>query len=83
MAWDYMSVPASSVPSEKPFSRADDIITQKRNRRLDLSSSALILVKSWTGWMEVEKWEVEPEQKIENWDLESNEGDVESCEAED
>jgi hypothetical protein len=59
MARDYMSVPASSVPSEQLFSPAGDIITKKRNRLLDSSSSALLLVKSWLGWPEVEEWEVE------------------------
>lgn len=83
VARDYMSIPASSVPSEQLFSRAGDIITKKRNRLLNTSSSALLLVKSWLRWPEVEQWEIEDEEKIENWDLGGNKGDVESYEAED
>lgn len=65
MARNYMSVPASSVPSEQLFSRAGDIITKKRNLLLDSSSSALLLVKSWLGCPEVEKWEIDLERKKE------------------
>jgi hypothetical protein len=77
MARDYMSVPASSIPSEQLFSRAGDIITKKRNRLLDSSSGSLLLVKSWLGWPEVEQWEIDEERKIEeSWGLESDKGDI-------
>lgn len=78
MARDYMSVPASSVPSEQLFSRASDIITKKRNRLLDTSSSSILLVKSWLGWPEIEKWEIEHERRMETLLDDSEDGDIES-----
>lgn len=65
IAWDYLSIPASSVPSEHLFSRAGDIITKKRNRLLDTSCSALLLVKSWLSFPEVEQWELDNEEEVE------------------
>jgi hypothetical protein len=54
MARDYMSITATSVPSEKLFSRAGNIITKKRNRMLESSCNAILLVKSWLGQEDVD-----------------------------
>lgn len=58
MAKDYLSAPASSVPSEQIFSLAGDIITKKRNKLLEGSCSSLLLLKSWLKDPELEDWEL-------------------------
>jgi hypothetical protein len=45
MAHDYMSITATSVPSQQLFFRASDIITKKRNHMLEYCN-AVLLVKS-------------------------------------
>jgi len=49
--------PASSVPAERLFSQAGDLITKKRNRILESSSSALLLLKSWLRQPDLEELE--------------------------
>jgi hypothetical protein len=58
MARDFLAIPASSVPSEQLFSQAGDVITKKRNRLLEQSSSAVLLLKSWLNQKTVDDWEV-------------------------
>jgi hypothetical protein len=65
MGHDYMSITATSVPSEQLFSRADDITTKKRNRMLESSYNAVLLVKSWLGQEGVDLWELEAESDLE------------------
>jgi hypothetical protein len=78
IARDYMSIPASSAPSEQLFSRAGDIISKKRNRLVE-SSGPLLLVKSWLHWPEVEEWEIELERKTEEkGDISGSDADMES-----
>jgi hypothetical protein len=54
MARDYISITATSVPSEQLFSRAGDIITKKWKCMLESSCNTVLLVKSWLGQEEVD-----------------------------
>jgi hypothetical protein len=78
MARDYMSITATSVPSEQLFSRAGDIITKKRNRMLESSCNAVLLVKSWLGQEDVDLWELEAESDLEGTGPVSGEIDYEA-----
>jgi hypothetical protein len=49
MAQEILSIPAKSVPAEQMFSRVGHIISKNRNRMLETSTSALLLIKGWTG----------------------------------
>ncbi len=50
MAFDYITIPATSVPSEQVFSRAGDLITKKRNRLEKKTIKALMLADSWSNY---------------------------------
>jgi hypothetical protein len=63
MARDYLAVPASSVPAERLFSRAGDVVTQKRNRLLDTATKHILLVENWIGQPDYELWELTDEKR--------------------
>jgi len=57
------------VPAERLLLRAEDILSKKRNRYVDSSARAILLVKNWLGQSEVGLWEVveveeEEEQEV-------------------
>ena len=52
IAKDYLSIQASSSPSERLFSGAGDMITDERNRLSPDSSRALICLKSWNSFFD-------------------------------
>jgi hypothetical protein len=78
MARDYMSIMATNVRSKQLFSRASDIITKKRNRMLESSFNAALLVKSWLGQKDVDLWELEAESDLEGTGPVSGEIDYEA-----
>jgi hypothetical protein len=45
MARDFLAIPVSSVRSELLFLQAGDVMTKKRNRLLEQSSSVVLLLK--------------------------------------
>ena len=47
IAKDYLSIQASSAPSERLFSGAADVITDDRNRLSPDCARALVCLKSW------------------------------------
>jgi hypothetical protein len=47
MAFDLLAIPATSVPSEQIFSKAGDLITQRRNRLNKKIIKTLMLLESW------------------------------------
>ncbi len=47
MARDYLSIQATSVPSEQAFSIAGNTISQTRNRLLPETARACLCMKSW------------------------------------
>ncbi len=50
MAFDCITIPATSVPNEQVFSRAGDLITKKRNRLEKKTIKALMLTDSWSNY---------------------------------
>ena len=50
MARDYLSIPASSVPSEQIFSRGGDVVTKKRNRLNADTIGMILCLKNWRGF---------------------------------
>lgn len=62
MSQEYLPVATNVEPSETLFPQAGDIITKKKNKFLDTSSTVLLLFKSWLGFSQVEKWEIEEEE---------------------
>jgi hypothetical protein len=78
MARDYMSITATSVPFKQLFSRASDIITKERNRMLESSCNAVLLVKSWLVQEDVDLWELEAESDLEGTGPVSEEIDYEA-----
>jgi hypothetical protein len=53
MAFDYAAIPATSVPSERVFSRAGDLITKKRNRLSPKTAQCIMCFRAWIGIKEV------------------------------
>jgi hypothetical protein len=53
MAFDYAAIPATSVPSERVFSRAGDLITKKRNRLSPKTAQCIMCFRAWMGIKEV------------------------------
>jgi hypothetical protein len=53
MAFDYAAIPATSVPSERGFSRAGDLITKKRNRLSPKTAQCIMCFRAWIGIKEV------------------------------
>jgi hypothetical protein len=53
-------------PSTLAFVYLGDVVTKKRNRRIDLSTKAVLLIKSWMGYPDAESWEMELGEKAED-----------------
>jgi hypothetical protein len=53
MAFDYAAIPATSVPSERVFSRAGGLITKKRNRLSPKTAHCIMYFRAWIGIKEV------------------------------
>jgi hypothetical protein len=53
VARDYAGIPGSSVPSERVFSRAGDLITKKRNRLAPESADSIMSLRYWLGLLEI------------------------------
>jgi hypothetical protein len=49
IAFDYLIIPASSVPSEQIFSKAGNLITKLRNRLDKSTVRDLMLLNSWNN----------------------------------
>jgi len=49
IAFDYLIIPASSVPSEQSFSKAGNLITKLRNRLDKSTVRDLMLLNSWNN----------------------------------
>ncbi len=47
MAWDYLTIQATSVASEQAFSVAGNVISKTRNRLLPETARACLCMKSW------------------------------------
>jgi hypothetical protein len=47
MAWDYLSIQASSVPCEQLFSLAGNVVSKKRNRLDKDTTRACLCLRSW------------------------------------
>jgi hypothetical protein len=47
MAYDYLSIPATSVPSEQCFSASKNLITDNRNRLAGKTVRACMCLRSW------------------------------------
>jgi hypothetical protein len=47
LARDYLAIPASSVPAERVFSRAGDLISKKRNRLSRETANMLMCLRYW------------------------------------
>jgi hypothetical protein len=58
VARDYAGIPGSSVPSERVFSRAGDLITKKRNRLAPESADSIICLRYWLGLPEITEDEI-------------------------
>jgi hypothetical protein len=58
------------IPNYQPFTLSfvylGDVVTKKRNRRIDLSTKAVLLIKSWMGHPDAESWEMELGAKAED-----------------
>jgi hypothetical protein len=52
-------------PSTLSFVYLGDVVTKKRNRLVDLSTKAVLLIKSWMGHPDAESWEMELGEKAE------------------
>jgi hypothetical protein len=51
MAFDLLAIPATSVPSEEVFSKAEDLITKRRNRLNKKTIRILMLLESWLKFL--------------------------------
>jgi len=61
MARDFLAIPATSVPSERMFSIAGQILTKRRSSLSENMMNALMCTRNWLGFPEVtqEEWAAE------------------------
>ena len=52
IAWDYICIPSTSVPSEQAFSKSGELISKKRNRLGDSAIEACMCLNSWIKLLE-------------------------------
>jgi hypothetical protein len=55
----------SSLFRRLTFIYLGDVLTRKRNRLIDSSTKAVLLIKSWLGRPEAERWEIDLNERAE------------------
>jgi hypothetical protein len=59
VAQDYIAIPGSSVPSERVFSKAGDLVSKKRNRLAPNTAEQVMSLRYWLGLPEASEEEKE------------------------
>lgn len=54
MVRNYFAIPATSVPSERVFSRAGELITKRRNRLSPENANARMCLRAWLNLHELD-----------------------------
>ena len=64
MARDFLAIPATSVPSERVFSIAGQILTKRRSSITESMMNALMCCKDWLGFTELTREELQAEAEL-------------------
>ena len=77
MARDYLAIPATSVPSERCFSLAGNVLTKQRSSMTEGMANAIMCCKYWLGYDEFSTQDMLQERVLVE---ESPEGDIDMTE---